>query len=206
MDMAANWTVCAIQPKGRMMAVEIYALRDPRDGSIRYIGKANDAEKRLKSHLRDARRRDTPVYRWIRLLGNVGMQPTLEVIDRPAADMWEASERRHIIEARERGDRLLNVADGGDEPGCSLEVRQANGRKVAASRDAKIWRLKRDIGATLGDGFGSNKARAKLRLAAQICPEQFGQWASVPDREENERGEPVGGYRVNVGGRRGASV
>lgn len=51
-----------------MEQVQIYALRDPRDGNLRYIGKANNAEKRLKSHMKDSRHRKTPVYAWFRKL------------------------------------------------------------------------------------------------------------------------------------------
>jgi|SRR5215217_2940168 len=109
------------------MTAEIYALIGPHDGAVRYIGKANDSAKRLKSHLRDARRRKTPVYDWINMLAKSGMRPTFRVLE--IADDWVEAERRLIAEARSRGERLLNVADGGDEPFCSPEVRAANGRK-----------------------------------------------------------------------------
>jgi hypothetical protein len=58
-------------PKKPSETAEIYGLLDPRDGKLRYIGKAVCAAKRLKSHLRDARKRDTPVYRWINELGGL---------------------------------------------------------------------------------------------------------------------------------------
>ena len=51
-----------------MEKVEIYALLCPNTKDVRYIGKANDSEKRLKSHIRDSRRRNTPVYCWIKKL------------------------------------------------------------------------------------------------------------------------------------------
>lgn len=107
---------------------EIYALIDPRDGAVRYIGKANDSAKRLMSHIRDSRResRRTPVYVWMRKLTKLGMVPGFTVLE-VTAD-WKEVERRYIAEARARGDRLLNVADGGDEPYCPPEVRVANGR------------------------------------------------------------------------------
>src|SRR5258708_1122020 len=41
---------------------EIYALRCPLTDEIRYIGKANNGKKRLASHLKDSRRRNTPLY------------------------------------------------------------------------------------------------------------------------------------------------
>jgi hypothetical protein len=48
--------------------IEIYSLNDPYTYKVRYIGKAKDSQKRLKSHIRDSKRRNTPVYQWIRSL------------------------------------------------------------------------------------------------------------------------------------------
>lgn len=128
----------------------IYGLVDPRDGAVRYLGKANNPAARFKGHLRDSRRRQTPVYCWMRKLAGMGLAPTLTVIEADCVD-WRESERRLIAEARVRGDRLLNVADGGDEPHCPIEVRRANARRLNDSMD------------TL-DGY-----RALVRVAGQIA-------------------------------------
>lgn len=109
--------------------VSIYALSDPRGGGVRYVGKANDPAKRLKSHLRDARRRRTPVYLWINRLLKAGVVPAITVLETCGVDEWPDAERRLIAKYRANGD-LLNLADGGDEPVCPLSVRQANGSKV----------------------------------------------------------------------------
>ena len=109
--------------------VDIYALRDPKTGAVRYIGKANCARKRFASHLRDSRRRDTPVYRWIRKLASIGMVPELMILISVPPDQWEAAEMAAISKAKAMGIKLLNVAEGGDEPFCSHEVRSANGSR-----------------------------------------------------------------------------
>ncbi len=49
----------------------------------------------------------------------------LHVVD---GNDWQSVERLAISDARASGVRLLNVADGGDEPYCSKEVRAANAR------------------------------------------------------------------------------
>lgn len=113
---------------------QIYALIDPRDHSLRYIGKANSALKRLNSHLRDCTRRNTPVYRWIRKLVGLGCPPEILVLSE--CDDWQREERRLIASARDRGYKLLNVADGGDEPHCPVEIRRANGRKNSLARES----------------------------------------------------------------------
>lgn len=102
----------------------VYGLYD-KVGNLRYIGKANNAENRLASHMRDSVRRDTPVYRWIRKNG----KPEMRILELDCAD-WKESERRLIAEARASGARLLNVAEGGDEPHCSIEVRRKNAAKM----------------------------------------------------------------------------
>ncbi len=118
---------------------EIYALKDPENGEIRYIGKANDSEKRLRSHLRDAKRRTTPVYCWIQKLAKDGKIPKLEVLLICQKEAWPEYERILIAEYRAGGFRLLNVADGGDEPAITTEQRRENAKKINATM-VKTWR------------------------------------------------------------------
>src|ERR1700753_3270619 len=101
--------------------VEIYALRDPETNEIRYIGKANNSQARLKSHLRDARTRRTPVYSWINSLLRRGLSPDMIVLETCGPDVWKEREIALIAQYRAASSRLLNVADGGDEPFCPIE-------------------------------------------------------------------------------------
>lgn len=153
-----------VQTKKQQAA--IYALCDPRIGEVRYVGKANKPEARLKSHLRDARRRATPVYHWVAKLQREGLTPELRVL--AWTDDWCAEERRQIAEHREQGCRLLNVADGGDEPACSGAVRAANGRKVAKARDPHIWAYRRNAGQVLAWCRKNGKDEAASRLSAAL--------------------------------------
>jgi len=157
--------------------VEIYALIDPRTGDTRYIGKANNSEKRFKSHLRDSRRRKTPVYCWIQSLSKEGLMPRLVVLEFCNSSNWQETEKRIIAEYR-KTHSLLNLADGGDEPFCSKEQRAANGRMAAIKRDrtpemARIFRLKCMVCRALKQGYGSAEVRAKLRSAAIRRPDLF---------------------------------
>lgn len=156
---------------------------------MRYIGKANNPSLRLKGHMREVRRRRTPLYDW---LGKHGW-PEMRILERDCAD-WREAERRLIAAARVRGERLLNVADGGDEPHCPLSVRRANGRLVASirkispemetvrlmkSRVMQILRCLERYGAKTGDYSMAERRRAKMRLLAETHPAVFGSWASV---------------------------
>lgn len=167
------------QPKS-----EIYALLDPRTARARYIGKARDARKRLASHFRDSRRKNSPVHVWIRELSTLGLKPLMLVILREVGD-WASAEREIIAKLRVAGYDLLNVAAGGNEPYCSPVVRAQNGRKVAAMRASytpeqlAIYRLKKRVGENLKRGWINDEARAKLREAAVMCPELFACFAEA---------------------------
>src|SRR5690606_10935634 len=119
---------------------EIYALIDPVTDEVRYIGKANDSVMRLKSHIRDAKRRDYPVYRWInKLIGN-GLMPIVKVL--AITDNWQEEEKRIIKHHKEIGCKLLNVAEGGDQPYCSIEQRKKNGANIVNNiKNKRLWKL-----------------------------------------------------------------
>lgn len=119
--------------QGKKVHAEIYGLYD-NHGNLRYIGKANCSQKRFKSHIRDARRRKTPVYCWINSMAEKGLMPQMKVLKITDEESWTIDEKTLIFEARLRGERLLNLADGGDQPKCPIEVRRANGAKTA-----KMW-------------------------------------------------------------------
>lgn len=181
----------ALDEKGK---VAIYALCCPDSGLIRYIGKANDPDKRFASHLRDARRRNTPVYCWIRSLPSHPVMKVLEWVD---ADVWPEAEKRLIIEHRAVG-KLLNLADGGDCPTPSKEQRAKAARASVASRESsperkRLWDLKRKMGAHLkwlDDEKMFSQAvvwRFKLGIYAAGCPEKFGGWANVFSKVDKSR-------------------
>jgi hypothetical protein len=160
------------------MTIEIYGLIDPVSGEIRYVGKANNSNARLKNHLSESRRK-TPVYRWIDKLRTLGMQPSMVVLEVCRPDNWQEAEIRLIAEYRNRGNRMLNVAAGGDEPYCSKEVRANNARINSRSRvdtplKRRIYNLKREIGQALIKGYVSEESKEKIRYAATIKPEWFG--------------------------------
>lgn len=168
----------------------IYGLYD-QSGKLRYIGKANNPEKRLASHMRDSVRRDTPVYRWIRKNG----KPEMRILESDCAD-WRESERRLISEARVSGANLLNVAEGGDEPHCSIETRRANGSASKTwqnhhkrMHDDVLYRVIQKMKlrfprmAAMHEKFGNHEEaesyRIQMRKMAKGWPEEFGKWINV---------------------------
>lgn len=164
-------------------AIEIYGLFDPRNGEVRYIGKAANSEKRLRGHLRETRRK-TPLYSWIGKLRAQGVSPGVRVLAHAITQDWQSLERTLIEQYRSSNTSLLNIADGGDEPHCPFEVRSANGRKL---RDeiaknplmARIIQNKRILSNALRRGSLSEVAKNNMRMSAALCPEIFGDWIGV---------------------------
>jgi len=176
----------AAQEMGEVMAfnqetAEIYALCCPDSGEVRYIGKAKCAKSRLKQHLREMRR-STPVYKWIASLRKIGASPQMVVL--MSAWDWRNAEKDVIAQSRADGLRLLNIADGGDEPYCSKEQRAENGRKTAKMVHTdpvrrRIWLAKKMVSEALRRGHLNEETKAKLRLAAAKNPKLFGAWAGI---------------------------
>lgn len=166
--------------------VEIYALCCPDTMKIMYIGKANDSEKRLKSHYRDMRRRDYPLYMWLRELQYQGKVAVMRIIEVCNEGNWREREKYHIA----NNDNLLNVAAGGEEPYCSKEQRAVNGRNNARvihdnPDNKRIWAVKRNMGQALtflkknGKTETYNRVVDKLKLAAMKSPSLFGAYSQL---------------------------
>lgn len=149
----------------------IYGLHDE-CGRLIYIGKADCLDARMASHVRDARRRDTPIYRYIRQNG----MPEARVI-RSGVTNWDEAEREEIARARAAGIQLLNVAPGGVEVYCPPEQRKELGRKNAIRREtgknARLNRLKRDLGAAYERGQVTWKTEKAMGELARRMPKTF---------------------------------
>jgi hypothetical protein len=167
--------------------IDIYVLCDPHTLEIRYAGKAKNMAARLKTHLRDSTRRITPVCCWITSLMAKGTPPLIKLVAQVQDERWEEVETMLIAQLRADGFRLLNLADGGNQPSQTLEQRQENGRRAALKRDStprsrQIWLMKRHMGSFIKDGERTEQyfaIMAKLRSAAQKRPDLFGCWSNV---------------------------
>ncbi|MEG7747629.1 hypothetical protein U2065_14910, partial [Listeria monocytogenes] len=62
---------------------------------------------------------------------------------------WEQAERRLIAEARERGERLLNLADGGDQPQTTPDQLQRCFSGMMAKRPPNVMRVYRSMEAAI---------------------------------------------------------
>ncbi len=94
----------------------VYGLYDPKNDSLRYIGKTNNLKIRFSRHLRDAKKGvRTHAHRWIAKLLLDGLQPVARVIQ-------ECFSGENSLEAevywirffRSSGHNLCNLTDGGE--------------------------------------------------------------------------------------------
>lgn len=94
------------------MVTYIYSLSD--STGIRYIGKSDDVEVRLKNHLKECTRKRTKKEKWLYSLKQRGEQPVLEVLDTVAVKDWSWAEVYWIAQCKAWGYNILNGTDGGE--------------------------------------------------------------------------------------------
>lgn len=86
----------------------IYGLCDPRDGRLRYVGKSDNPEHRLRSHLSDAAY--NMKTQWLANLKHAGLIPSVVLLDIVPMSQWQKYERSWISAYRSQ---LTNVDSGG---------------------------------------------------------------------------------------------
>jgi hypothetical protein len=173
--------------------VEIYGLYDPDTNELRYVGKANDAAKRLKTHLLE-RKLLRPVNRWVSGLISKGKAPVMRVLEVVSAEEWEIAERRLIAKHR-ASCHLLNLADGGAMPSQTKDQRKnaarASNKAQASKHPAEIAfiKAKQDMARLLarftkdghksGNYFHAYVVRFIMRCYYANDPEGHASWANL---------------------------
>lgn len=137
----------------------VYALIDPRNDLVRYIGKSTTGMRRPRSHkyLSNLRNEKTHKANWIRSLVHQGLQPAITVLETfdSEASLSDA-ERFWIAQGRGLGWHLTNATKGGDG---------STGYTKSAETRAKI-------GAKARGRVLSAEARVNMSLAskARVTP------------------------------------
>lgn len=93
-------------------------LKDPRDGTVRYVGKTSvSLRQRLQSHTSNAlvKNLQTHVSAWIRLIHALGLVPGIELLETVQhGDDWASRERHWIAWNKASGAVLTNLTTGGE--------------------------------------------------------------------------------------------
>lgn len=97
----------------------IYALYDPRNiEDIRYIGKADNLQKRLSQHISSSLKGGNFKDEWIRSLINENTKPEIKILEEVAYDdpiEWEDREVYYIAYYFNNGHKLENCTPGGSD-------------------------------------------------------------------------------------------
>lgn len=95
----------------------IYAILDPRNNEVRYVGKSAWFAHRKSNHLREAKKgtNTTHVYRWIGALLKQDLKPEfIELETVPIGEDWVEAEKFWISYLKSLGASLCNHSSGGD--------------------------------------------------------------------------------------------
>lgn len=141
------------------MKVFIYALKDPRNDSVKYIGKTSYLKSRLAKHVYNRNQGNTHKNNWIKLLLSENLLPIMEVIEECDETNWEEKEIFWIAKYKEMGNKLTNSTDGGegatitDENSKKKISEKLKGRKLSKETKRKISEKaignKRNVGRKL---------------------------------------------------------
>jgi hypothetical protein len=139
----------------------LYALRDPSDGAIRYIGITKAVAKRMAGHRRECRSGNHHRGRWWRkVCSETGLEPTMHVLLRCNDLDWLAIEPLFIVSARYFGLRLTNSCDGGK----GMRNPTAD---VLAKRGVAVSAAKKNRPSTFAGKKHSAEAKARMSVAAK---------------------------------------
>ena len=95
--------------------IYIYALSDPFTGHVRYIGKSNNIDRRVRRHLKDGRDGKTDhKSRWVAKVLREGSFPVVDVLEVCERSEWKDREQYYIWAYRGLGADLTNSKEGGD--------------------------------------------------------------------------------------------
>lgn len=97
--------------------IYIYTLSHPETGEVRYVGKTNGGQCRVKTHVAEANRGvRTHKANWIRQLLREDLRPTLDIIDEYDGNDWAWLEKYWIEQFKAWDFRLTNTSVGGENP------------------------------------------------------------------------------------------
>lgn len=93
-------------------AYQVYALVDPRDKTIRYVGVSINAHIRLTQHMREAKYQGEKKKRaWLAELEQQGLQPILEILETVDAGLFTTDREKYWIDTfLDAGAPLTNIA------------------------------------------------------------------------------------------------
>lgn len=95
----------------------IYVLIDPETNKVRYVGKSNNPDRRLREHIRDHSKYQRHKDHWVGALCERGLVPLLKIIEEVPLDLWAERELFWINHYMQLGYPLTNTYFGSEGVG-----------------------------------------------------------------------------------------
>jgi hypothetical protein len=129
----------------------VYALIDPRDNQVRYIGSSVELEKRIRQHILDSRRADHEGYsackKWIYSVLQAGYQPIVNIVEITIQESLKDAEEYWIETFLKSGYLLMNSKGSKGHPRTytdGLTLQDYSARNYA--KLAEAWSIRADAG------------------------------------------------------------
>lgn len=149
------------------MKTYIYILIDPRNNSVRYIGKTKNISRRFNQHISEASKIRNHKNNWLLSLKIDKLRPEMVVIDECEDDSWVFLEQWYIELFKSWGYKLTNTTKGGEGGGHfhSKEVIE----KIANKNRGKVRSLevRQKISAAVKGRKYSDEIKAKVSEIAK---------------------------------------
>ena len=139
----------------------IYALCDPINSNVRYIGKSNNPKKRYRTHISE----HGNYYKlsWIKSLKRKGLKPKLIIIDEVNIKDWKFWEMHYISLYLSWGFKLTNLTNGGDGSGLKNKKGYWYGKYRSKETKEKIRKTK----------LGHKQSEETKRKRSDVCVAKY---------------------------------
>lgn len=144
-----------------MKITYIYALREPKDGSIFYVGKSDKPARRYRGHFKQERSlSNRALYKRVHSMLDRGETPLTTILEVCSSESWRERERWWIAYFRGINIALENIAGGGDGPNVGYRG-PFKDSAVRAERIRKAW----------GEWWNSLTPEQKSKQQTRPCSE-----------------------------------
>jgi hypothetical protein len=145
----------------------VYALVDPRNSRIMYVGQSLNIGSRYRVHVDpDTYHDNLPKTTWMKDLRKAGLVPDIEVIQECAGpDELDAVERATIRSLKAEGQCELNITVGGDSRAISKTASTSKDDWLQLGNKLKLAAELLDEAETMAYLMVGNKGSSKTRTA-----------------------------------------
>ncbi len=121
----------------------IYALIDPRDDTVRYVGCAIDVDERLSGHIHD--KSNTPKCLWLADLKQQGLLPRVEVLETGCSFSGAFNREAYWIQKMLRSGAPLTNVVSVNEKGWFAKQSPSEVNRIPSCKGTKLLCVRRTV-------------------------------------------------------------